>query len=234
MKITRLCLLTAELPALRHFYGTVLGLPVTDWDEYANELPGLRVEVGYSELLFYPAPPGHQPFYHVAFSVPHNQLAEAQQWVQARAELLPLPTGGVVANFVNWNAHAFYFLDPGGNVLECIARHDLPNASTAPFSAASLLGISEVGLVVADVPAAVKRVRAETAVDVFSRGPVREDFAAIGDDRGLLILVREGRPWFPTSRPAESHYLWGQGVDYWLHTQWEHGRSPWLYPNRPA
>lgn len=231
MKITLLSLLAADVPALRHFYGQALGLPVVDAQD---EPGGISVEVGYSELRFCPAPPGMQPFYHVAFSVPHNQLEAARAWVQARTGLLPLPAGGFVADFANWNAHAFYFLDPAGNVLECIARHDLPNARTAPFSAAGLLGISEVGLVVADVPAAVKRVCAETAAPVFHRGPVREDFAAIGDDDGLLILVREGRAWFPTNRPAESHYLRGQGLECWHRTQWIHGRNPWLYPGRTS
>ncbi|RAK70285.1 VOC family protein [Hymenobacter edaphi] len=229
MKITLLSLLTAELPALRHFYGQVLGLTVA----VAEDDPGaIRVEVGYSQLRFYPAPAGTRPFYHVAFSVPHNQLAAARQWVQARTPLLPVPAGGFVADFADWNAHAFYFLDPAGNVLECIARHALPNASSAPFSAASLLGISEIGLVVADVPAALKRVCAETAAPVFHRGPVREDFAAVGDDDGLLILVREGRAWFPTSRPAEVHYLRGQGLAGRHRTQWEQGCRPGPYPSR--
>ena len=224
MKITLLSLLAADLPAQRHFYGHVLGLPVAAADD-----PGsIKVEVGYSELRFGLAPPGPRPFYHVAFSVPHNQLDAAREWVQARTPLLPLPEGGYVADFVNWNAHAFYFLDPAGNVLECIARHDLPNARAAPFSAAGLLGISEAGLVVADVPAAVREIGAATAAPVFHRGPVREDFAAVGDDEGLLIVVRQGRSWFPTSHPAAVHYLRVQGLEQGRPVQWEHGRRPGL------
>jgi hypothetical protein len=35
--------------------------------------------------------------------------------------------------------------------------------------------------------------------DNLGLGPYRsgsDDFAAVGDERGLLVLVREGRPWF--------------------------------------
>ena len=33
----------------------------------------------------------------------------------------------------------------------------------------------------------------------------RESFAAVGDERGLLILVPEGRAWLPTDTPTRRH-----------------------------
>jgi catechol 2,3-dioxygenase-like lactoylglutathione lyase family enzyme len=202
MRIDELLLLTADLPALRHFYGRVLGLPV--------EQPRpdcLRVRVGFSRLTFRLAAPGTAPFYHFAFSVPHNQLDAAHAWAGARTALLPFTDGRPIADFPNWLARAFYFHDPAGNILECIARQPLPNASAAPFSAAGLLGLSEAGLVVPDVPAATARISRDTAITAFHRGPSRPDFAVLGDDQGLLVVSRLGRGWLPTSRPAEPHWL---------------------------
>src|SRR5439155_2935079 len=99
-----------------------------------------------------------------------------------------------------WHAHSVYFLDAAENVLELIARHDLPNASDEPFGPASLLEVSEVGLPVRDVDEAVAFIERELRQPLFSGD--REHFAALGDHRGLFILVPLGRPWFPTDKPT--------------------------------
>jgi catechol-2,3-dioxygenase len=60
--------------------------------------------------------------------------------------------------------------------------------------------VSEVGLPVADVGAAADFLEAELGLAHFSGD--RESFSAVGDDRGLFILVPVGRPWLFTDRPA--------------------------------
>jgi hypothetical protein len=60
--------------------------------------------------------------------------------------------------------------------------------------------VSEVGLPVADVGAAVEFLAAELGLPHFSGD--REKFSAVGDDRGLFILVPVGRPWLFTDRPS--------------------------------
>jgi hypothetical protein len=57
-----------------------------------------------------------------------------------------------------------------------------------------------VGLPVSDVGAAVDFLRAELGLPHFSGD--RERFSAVGDDRGLFILVPVGRDWLFTDRPA--------------------------------
>lgn len=82
-----------------------------------------------------------------------------------------------------------------------IARHTLPNASSRPFGPASLLEISEIGLVVDDVPAMAAHLHADLGLDVYANS-LSADFAAVGDARGLLILARRGRPWFAAAGRA--------------------------------
>jgi hypothetical protein len=57
-----------------------------------------------------------------------------------------------------------------------------------------------VGLPVSDVGAAVDFLEAELQLPHFSGD--RENFSAVGDDRGLFILVPVGRAWLFTDRPA--------------------------------
>ncbi|MCC3160296.1 hypothetical protein LJ737_23870 [Hymenobacter sp. 15J16-1T3B] len=201
MHLLTLHLLAPDLPALHRFYAEVLGLPT-----HATAA-GLRVQLGYSELIFRPAALGTAPFYHFALHVPHNQLDAAYAWFAARTPLLPFTDGQPIAEFPNWQARAFYFLDPAGNILECIARQPLPNASPRPFAAASLLGLSEVGVVTPAVLPTAEALTAAHGIPAFHRGPRLPNFAALGDDEGLLILTETQRGWLPTGRPAEPHWL---------------------------
>jgi hypothetical protein len=53
---------------------------------------------------------------------------------------------------------------------------------------------------VADVGAAVEWLEGELGLPHFSGN--RRDFSAVGDDRGLFIVVPVGRPWLFTEEPA--------------------------------
>jgi hypothetical protein len=93
-------------------------------------------------------------------------------------------------DFSSWDgARAVYFRDPEQNVVELLAR---PRPRPE-------LTIAEVGLPVADVPAAVE------ALAGLGLQPYREwheSFAPLGDADGLLIVVAVGRGWFPVGAPA--------------------------------
>ncbi|QHJ06199.1 VOC family protein [Hymenobacter busanensis] len=216
MHLLQVELLTDDLPATRAFYHRTLGLPATH-DTEARVTFG----VGTSQLTFRATRTPSKPFYHFAFLIPRNQFVEAFAWVEARTSVLPYQGTERVADFPNWNARAFYFHDPNGNIVECIARYDVPSDATAPFSGHSLLSISELGLPVAQVPAACTELQAALGIPDFWRGPKRPDFAVLGDDHGLLIVPAEGRGWLPTQRPAERHWLRLQLVHAGQVAAWE-------------
>lgn len=192
--ILRLDLQTTPLDDMRRFYTETLLLPLR------NSSPdAFTLHAGDTLLTFSRA--DRDPYYHFAFNIPENMLHSAMVWTRARLPLLRRPDGRDVYDFVSWNAHAFYFLDPAGNVVEFIARHDLRNARDGDFSQRDILHASEIGIVVDDVPSAARAARDSLALDRF-RGSSGADFTAVGDDHALLIFVRAGRNWNAIDRAA--------------------------------
>jgi catechol-2,3-dioxygenase len=190
MQITALKLQTDRLAAQRAFYTETLGWPLVS--AAGNEF---TVAVGPHRLTFVQGMAGR---YHFAFDVPEDNIETAADWIAARTPLLPDPESGArVVDHAGWNAHAVYFNDPAGNVVEAIARHDRPNASGRPFTPADVIGLSEIGLGVADVQATARQICDRFGLGYYSKGG--DTFSAVGDVAGLLILVQQGREWFPAS-----------------------------------
>jgi catechol-2,3-dioxygenase len=94
-------------------------------------------------------------------------------------------------DFSSWGgARAVYFRDPEQNVVELITR---PQARPE-------LTLAEVGLPVDDVRATVEALDDELGLEPYDDWD--DSFAPLGDDDGLLIVVRVGREWFPVGVPA--------------------------------
>ena len=194
-RLIRACLHTAALERLRCFYSETLGIPLLD-----AGADSFSLRIGASVLEFRR---GDAPPYHFAINIPSNLFDVARVWLAARTPLLPMPDGGDTMHWRAWNAHACYFRDPDGNIGELIARHNLagdgaPNDGSAFDPAAHLLGISEIGLALDDVGASCRFIEEGLGLPVWDAGDgVR--FRALGGERGLLICVRRGHAWFPTS-----------------------------------
>ena len=144
-----------------------------------------RETYGAPRLRFAGGPPVCS---HFAINVAPQRFEEAVSWARERAELVEDDVP-----FDAWRARSAYFFDPGGNIVELIARERAPGEDL-------FLEISEVGLPVADVGAAVEWLESELGLPHFSGD--RRSFSAVGDDRGLFIVVPVGRPWLFTEEPA--------------------------------
>jgi catechol-2,3-dioxygenase len=196
--VQRITLRTSRLDEQRAFYARTLGLPLVREDRRS-----MIFRAGHSELEFVnertePAEEAREsPRYHFAFNIPENRLDDAKAWLEQRTELLNhRPSGGPVVYFPAWNAHAMYFADPAGNILEFIARHTLGNASDHPFGSGDLLCVSEIGVVTDRIQAAADRIRADLGLrEYLGASP---GFMPIGDEHGLFIVVETGRMWMPT------------------------------------
>jgi catechol-2,3-dioxygenase len=196
MLISQVELPVSDAGQAAHFYGEVLGLPTRT----AGGL--VEVEVGLSVLLLHPGPaePGA---YHCAITVPEDRFTQAKAWLQERVPLLERAGVDEFTLKAPWNSQSLYFTGPDGILLELIARHDLPAASSSGrFTSADLLRISEIGLAVPDVSAAVATLQNAFGLPVF--GTAAAEFTPLGDHDGLLIVVRQGRPWFPTKTVTPS------------------------------
>lgn len=192
MKIKQIELLSSDLAGTEKFYTQVLGLKL-----YEKDNTSLILLAGESRIIFREIR-HEKPVYHFAFNIPHNQLKEAEQWLSAKIPLIPFE-GKTIIDFDNWNAKSIYFLDNNGNVLEFIARFELNNASQKPFEGSEILSVSEMGLVSKNVPQLAQDLIRDHDLSYFEKQKQRRDFAALGDDEGLLILSGNEREWFPTA-----------------------------------
>lgn len=182
----------APLEKMKDFYHRLLGLPVVE------DLPGkLSIAAGKTRLTFTPAKEG-SPFYHFAFNIPENKILAALDWQKERTPLLPIPAAlrdsrfpDDVVDYNHWNAHSVFFFDPAENVVEYIARHDLKNSAKGPFTTNDILYASEIAFVVDDVAAACEKIKPAAGVEQY-RG-ASDQFAALGDENGLLLVMKRGR-----------------------------------------
>ncbi len=200
MIIKELSLLTNSITATEEFYRKKLEFPVLD-----KSATRVSFSVGHSILSFTLAA-DKNPYYHFAFSIPSNQIADAQTYIAEITNILPYNSESTIADFSNWNAHAFYFHDNQNNIPECIAHHDLTNASNQPFTSSSIIGICEIGVPVEDVTEACKIINEKFDVAYFKKGPRLDVFSVMGDEHGLFIVTQVGRGWLPTQQPAEQHF----------------------------
>lgn len=183
---------TNTLSSLYHFYRDVLGLSV----EYNSRKNATTIFAGNSKLIFEEVNSTINPFYHFAFNIPFNKFQEAIDSFKKKVELLWLEDyDRYSAHFVNWNAQSFYFLDPAGNIVELIARFDLNDNATEPFSTRLIRNISEIGLVFPkeNFDIEVNEFLKRYPVTYFNKQPPMPQFRAIGNDEGLFIIVHENR-----------------------------------------
>jgi catechol 2,3-dioxygenase-like lactoylglutathione lyase family enzyme len=180
-----------NLEELRTFYTKTLGVPLR-----ADTENSFTLAFGQTLIEFQRAPGEQDPFYHFAFNIPENKFRQAKDWLRSRCPLLKDNLSGAdELYFRNWNSHATYFQDPSGNIAELIARHTLPNASDGEFGAHDILYVSEIGLVAAEPDQLV------TGIDhAFGLKPYLGDKFFVGDEYGLFVLPRVGRPWIPERR----------------------------------
>ena len=120
------------------------------------------------------------PFYHFAFLAPPERFDE-------------LAGSNEVFDFDDWDARAFYFHDPAGNIVEVIAHQELDET-----------GLSELGLV--GEPRAMAEALQPLGLELWD-GTLEEEggLAFLGERGHTLILAPPGRGWMPTGRPAEPH-----------------------------
>lgn len=198
MKINHIKIETPNLEDTIAFYKEKLDLEVT---EVTNETA--TIKVGESLLTFIQNN-NSQPVYHLAFNIPANQLKEAISWSKNRLDLIHKENDLVVSNFETWKANSVYFFDNNGNLLEFITRKDLKNETDIPFNSQQILNISEIGIVTEKPDELGKALIEKYQLELFDKNDNSEVFTAIGDDEGLLIIVKENRNWFPTEIPAQA------------------------------
>ncbi|TPG45157.1 VOC family protein [Flavobacterium pectinovorum] len=199
MKLEHIQIQTNNIPETTAFYKDILELPIID-----KTSQSVTIKAGNSILKFIENP-DFNSIYHFAFNIPENKLEEAIEWCKNKTDLLIIEDQRIIANFETWNANAVYFYDNNGNLLEFIARHDLDNLQLKGFSSKSILNISEIGVVDENPLELGEQLIEDYDLAFFTKNFNSDNFAAIGDDEGLLIIVKPYRNWYPTQTPSKSN-----------------------------
>jgi hypothetical protein len=186
----------SSMDAMKTFYGKTLDLGIAG--ERGDRFSVMAGETRITFVQTSDTTEGRPPFYHFAFNIPENKIVTALEWQKARTPLLTIPEANradgyppEVIDYRHWNAHSIFFLDPAGNVVEYIARHDLKNGDKHPFGFTDILYASEIGLIVDDVAATAAALKDLTGVASYKGAS--DQFAAMGDEYGLLLVMKRGR-----------------------------------------
>jgi len=176
---------------MKKFYIDTLEFSLLKDDENS-----FRFAVGSSELEFIATGTVDQPFYHFAFNIPVNKFKEAKSWTKERVKLTVEDEKDEVY-FNNLQAHAIYFYDPAGNIVEFIARHSVSEENSKPFSSNSVINISEMSLTVNDPISAGKMLN---EIDVHERDNKKINknglnFMGKREKGVFLLLTHPGRKW---------------------------------------
>lgn len=177
---------TNKLQELLGFYENVLELNIVEArDDY------FQVEIGESLLVFQETE--RHSLYHFAINIPGNQYTLAKLWAKERV-VLNREDGVDDIYYSRFDADAFYFEDPAGNVIELIARRHVDKWSD--FSIESLLNISEVSI----TTPFVKQVGEELQrIGIHVSGHVRiepDELNFVGRKDTFILLVPPNRRWY--------------------------------------
>ncbi|MDR4889668.1 hypothetical protein RGU12_19425 [Fredinandcohnia sp. QZ13] len=190
MDIKLVYLQTDKINEMKRFYVDRFGFPLLKEDTKS-----FRIAVGSSELEFTSDNVKGNPYYHFAFNIPSNQFHEAKLWVKERVEL-NVEDGEDEAYFSFFSAHALYFYDPAGNIVEFISRNT-SEERTKPFSIESVLNISEVGLTVDDAVSVGNRLNEIGIHERNNESLSQRSLNFMGEKtKGVFIILNQpGRRW---------------------------------------
>ncbi|MGE7602522.1 VOC family protein [Peribacillus sp. NPDC097675] len=199
MEIKSIVLQTNSLIEMKNFYINTLGFSLINEDKNS-----FRMAVGTGEIEFTTKEVEDDPYYHFAFNIPANKFYEAKSWVKERVSLL-VEDGVDEADFAHLPAHALYFYDPSGNIVEFISRYEIAKDSIESFSAKSILNISEIGLIVEDTISVSEKLN-EVGLTERDNDPIsRKSLNFMGERKNgiFIILAQSGRRWlFSNKRSA--------------------------------
>uniref|UniRef100_A0A914CY93 VOC domain-containing protein n=1 Tax=Acrobeloides nanus TaxID=290746 RepID=A0A914CY93_9BILA len=194
MRLKVIRLLCESIPKQKHFYTDKLGLKLVNHNETS-----FAVQAGETLLEFERRPNFvKQGYYHFAFNiVPALLEASVVHFLGPRNIPVLKNENETFTDHSDWNAKSVYFYDAEENILEFIARYNLDEPThDATFDVNHIKCISEIGITVSNTEDFAQKIKEQTDVQIWR--DYGERFKAIGDEHGLLLDTKVGRPWLPT------------------------------------
>lgn len=199
MEFLAIELLSKNIEKQKAFYKD-LGFEITENQE------GFSIQAGKTELSF-KEETTEENFYHFAFLICENHFADTLNFIKQKGiNILPdKETGDEITYWSRGTGKSFYFLDVDNNILEFVVRPTLNYHSNEKWSIDKILKINEIGTPV-NVPLNTSHSLLneyqlnipQRYIDSFS-----EKFCWFGDFEGTILIVKDGRAWYPTQIKAK-------------------------------
>ncbi len=200
MQFTNVTVPSRDPIALAEWYHRVFSVPIeTNAEDATVFLPDTAISFTHVD--------DHAP-YHLAFRslAPAAAIHAGLRRHDPDGRSKPVPVEGEpTIRFDFLDADATYFLDPEGNILECLAYDRDVDGQSANGGAdrselmdEALQSVTEVGLPGSD-PVALRKWLIET-VGLGTIGSPSPSFAWVGDFEARFVVVPAGREWYPTDR----------------------------------
>lgn len=189
MKILRIVLDTVNIKKMREFYTETLEMPIIRAKESF-----FTVKAGNSHITFQQSNNVEVPLYHFAL---RTNLAFYEymlsKTIEQNVEILPNSEGQLSGY---WKGKQVYFKDPDGNIIEILERK-IP----AGKDFIGWYDVCELGIPSENVEDMSKFLSPIANVNNSDSNT----FRFYGDELGTFVVVKEGRNWYPTDRPATIH-----------------------------
>ncbi|MFD1032227.1 serine hydrolase [Metaplanococcus flavidus] len=193
----KVTLYTNKLNEVKGFYEYQLGFRIVEEDDSS-----FMLAIGESQLIFRKSE--RPAFYHFAFNIPGNQFTLAKGWAKSRVEL-NRQEGMDEIYYANFDADAFYFQDPAGNIVEFLGRRNVDKMGD--FTVDSLLNISEVSITTPHVAEVGKGIEDMEIPVRGNKGIEPDSLNFLGQGAAFIILVAPKRTWYFSKKKSEVHPL---------------------------
>ncbi|MGG0790609.1 VOC family protein [Peribacillus simplex] len=200
MIINKVTLYSHAWDEMRNFYVDVLGFELLSQTDDVFEM-----KAGESVLEIKKYHHNEKPFYHFAMNIPTNLFTSAKAWAKSKVELT-IEDDYDEVYFSYSDAHAFYFTDPSGNIVEFISRYSVsPKSEAKYFSAQNVLCISEINITTDEVRALGNQL-ISNGVPVRNGEEISEDglnFMGEHEAGSFLLLGPRKRRWIFSNKESE-------------------------------
>ncbi len=193
----KVTLYTNQLEDMKGFYEYQLGFRIVEENDSSFTLA-----MGESQLVFQES--DRAAVYHFALNIPGNQFTLAKSWTSERVTL-NRQEGMDEVFYANFDADAFYFQDPAGNVVEFIARRSIDRMGN--FTVDSILNISEVSITTPYVEEVGELIENMNIPVRGSKGIDEKALNFLGRGHAFILLVAPKRIWYFSKQKSETHPL---------------------------
>lgn len=188
MRLKYLKLKTNKFNEMKSFYSKVLQLPII---EEGNQL--FSVAAGETVICYESY--DKSTFYHYAFFVNIQHFDNLIKELTIHTPLLEDTEGQVEFFSGMWQRRQVYFKDPQGNILEILPTDEKKSNNNI------WIRIQEFGIPVENTDEFIMQIN--NISNIYTSNET-EVFSFYGNEVGVFVIVKEGRPWFPTNQPAVS------------------------------